>query len=359
MAEITAQKTAEELYNALTPAEKNAYDGVMGMGGFKERYQKNPTSQLVLGDANYEKFKAVADAQAAAPQESFLDKINIFSSASAAEPDKTNINNKYLESLYTPDMQETIFGDRNYFKNQNKLPFSIADLAAKSANLDVFPSPQDFYTSPTYVAKQNVNPYFQGIMSQVPLQNLGFDTSFGVANEPDVEQVDSLGSSEESGISKLLKFIMPGSFLANILPKESPESRGIKNFYRSNYGLTDIGQVGSGIMQGYNPVSGGLLYTLSGGKFGKAPNYGLAGAMQRRIEKILGRRIPQTDASKAKVAELRDLQLREMRDRADRGESLSSIGKTTFSGPGMAFEQKGGGFSVNKDTGQKRFYGGR
>ena len=80
MAEITAQKTAEELYNSLTPLEKQQYDGVMGMGGFKQRYIENPTSQFVLGDANYGKFKAVADAEAAVPKESFLDKINIFGS---------------------------------------------------------------------------------------------------------------------------------------------------------------------------------------------------------------------------------------------------------------------------------------
>ena len=94
MAEITAQKTAEDLYNQLTPLEKQQYDGVMGMGGFKQKYEENPTSQFVLGDANYAKFKAVADAEAAAPKESFLDKINIFGSASAAEPSKTNIDNK-------------------------------------------------------------------------------------------------------------------------------------------------------------------------------------------------------------------------------------------------------------------------
>ena len=44
------------LYDQLSDLEKQQYDGVMGMGGFKERYEKNPTSPLVTGDANYEKF---------------------------------------------------------------------------------------------------------------------------------------------------------------------------------------------------------------------------------------------------------------------------------------------------------------
>jgi len=138
-----------------------------------------------------------------------------------------------------------------------------------------------------------------------------------------------------------------------ILPKESPEVKGMKRFYRDQYGLDPVGRVASGIMAGYNPVSGGLLNMLTGGAYGKPTRFGLAGAMQKRIENILGRKAPQTDASRARVEELRNLQLKEMQDRADRGESLSSIGKSTFSGKGKAFEAKpSGAYS-------KGFAGGR
>jgi acyl carrier protein len=44
--------------------------------------------------------------------------------------------------------------------------------------------------------------------------------------------------------------------LRTFLPEESPEIKNIKNFYRQNYGLDSIGRVDSGIMKGYNPVSG-------------------------------------------------------------------------------------------------------
>ena len=81
--------------------------------------------------------------------------------------------------------------------------------------------------------------------------------------------------------------------------------------------------------------------------------------MQKRIENILGRKAAQTDASRAKVAELRNLQRQEIQDRADRGESLSDIGKSTFSGSGMAFERKSGGSSGVKGTSSERNYGGR
>jgi hypothetical protein len=45
------------------------------------------------------------------------------------------------------------------------------------------------------------------IRQQVPLQNLGIDTSYGVANEPDEEQVEYLTEQEPSGIAKLFEFL--------------------------------------------------------------------------------------------------------------------------------------------------------
>jgi hypothetical protein len=169
----------------------------------------------------------------------------------------------------------------------------------------------------------------------------------------------SQNRSLSQGLEALLQYLPFGEksligYLGDkILPKESPEVKGMKRFYRDQYGLDPVGRVASGIMAGYNPVSGGLLNMITGGKYGKPTRFGLAGAMQKRIENILGRRAAQTDASRARVEELRNLQLKEMQDRADRGESLSSIGKSTFSGKGKAFEAKpSGAYS-------KGFAGGR
>jgi hypothetical protein len=186
----------------------------------------------------------------------------------------------------------------------------------------------------------------------------GITPSYGVANEEDVEQEFLPGQKEESGIMKLIKFLIPGSNLGQFLPKSDPRAVGIRNFYRPYEGLTSTGSIASGIMKGYNPVSGGFLNMITGGKFGKPTNYGLAGAMQRRIENIIGRKAPQTDASRARISELRNLQLAEMQDRSNRGESLGSIGRSTFSGPGMAFEKQSGGVS-GKGTANERNYGGR
>ena len=90
--------------------------------------------------------------------------------------------------------------------------------------------------------------------------------------------------------------LIPGSSLGEFLPKSDPRAVGIRNFDRPyEVGLTSTGSTASGIMKGYNPVSGGFLNMITGGKFGRPTNYGLAGAMQRRIENIIGRKAPQTD----------------------------------------------------------------
>jgi len=225
--------------------------------------------------------------------------------------------------------------------------------------MDISPT-QDFYQPRQFVnAPQNFYPPNLTSTKNLPTLDLqSLPANMGVANEDDVEQEFLPGQNKESGIMKLIKFLIPGSSLGEFLPKSDPRAVGIRNFYRPYEGLTSTGSIASGIMKGYNPVSGGFLNMITGGKFGKPTQYGLSGAMQRRIENILGRKAPQTDASRAKVAELRNLQLAEMQDRSNRGESLGSIGRSTFSGPGMAFEKQSGGVS-GKGTANERNYGGR
>ena len=73
------------MFDQLTDLEKQQYEGVMGMGGFKSNYEKNPNSPLVTQNPNYEKFKAIADTQAQVPEKGILSALNPFSSASASE----------------------------------------------------------------------------------------------------------------------------------------------------------------------------------------------------------------------------------------------------------------------------------
>ena len=96
--------------------------------------------------------------------------------------------------------------------------------------------PQNYYPSNT-----------GGITEVAPLQNLGIDTSYGVANEPDdtqsQEYIDQVKKSQGSGIGGLLKFLVglavPGAgFLMN-LPRRGLEGiRSLNQRLRS----TDFGQ---------------------------------------------------------------------------------------------------------------------
>jgi len=56
-------------------------------------------------------------------------------------------------------------------------------------------------------SRPNIMDVSGGITNLAPLQNLGIDTSYGVANEPDEEQVEYLQGQEPSGIAKLFEFL--------------------------------------------------------------------------------------------------------------------------------------------------------
>ena len=74
--------------------------------------------------------------------------------------------------------------------------------------------------------------------------------------------------------------------IASLVPKMDPRQVALRDLY----GYTNTGSVPTGLMEGYNPVSGGGLYTLTGGKFGEPPTYGLQKAYDKRratIEKTL------------------------------------------------------------------------
>jgi hypothetical protein len=76
---------------------------------------------------------------------------------------------------------------------------------------------------------------------------------------------------------------MATNFLGNFVPDMDPRQAALRNYY----GYDNIGRVPSGqLMAGYNPVSGGGLYTLSGGRYGDEPTYGLQNAYQKRIDTI-------------------------------------------------------------------------
>ena len=133
---------------------------------------------------------------------------------------------------------------------------------------DISPT-QDFYQPREFVnAPQNFYPPDLTSTRGLPTLDLqSLPVNMGVANEDDEEQVDSLtGKKKSNGIlDAIMSVVMPGyGFLKNVGSnfKQNPRATGIRNFY-SPEGLTSSGSIASGIMKGYNPVSGGFLNMMT------------------------------------------------------------------------------------------------
>ena len=123
---------------------------------------------------------------------------------------------------------------------------------------------------------------------------------------------------------------LSGSVLKGInsfMPKSDIRTKNIKNYYGGSDNLDSIGRIQSGLMAGYNPVSGGFLNTITGGRYGDEPTYGLQNAYQKRIDmitKTLARQQKQVDDGKRKAVS--DV-LKKRRDklRGEQGSELKSI----------------------------------
>ena len=371
------------LYNQLSPMDKMFYDQQ-----FQKSYDPNKENLRLSGQENYDQMKAVYDAQQQVPEKSVLDKItNLFGFGSASAAEMPQVPNLTYRNIDLPFNLNT--GVTN---TTQAAPFlkSMADIdASGNVNTDLVNkliaenqmkasqfNPSNFRS----IFPSNVAPMPQeqtGITSTDQAQNFEFLKSAYEDQDEDAAQflpgqeieqykTDKFGYRKEPNILQKLAQFIPfagekslGRAVIDLLPKLSPEAKNIRNFYGSQYGLDSIGRVNSGIMKGYNPVSGSNLLNKITGGFVPAKRIGLSNAIQKRISKILDRKIAQTDASRAKIKELKDLRDREIKDRYDFGESLSSIGKSTFTGKGQAFEKQSGGSSGKKGTSSERNYGGR
>ena len=81
--------------------------------------------------------------------------------------------------------------------------------------------------------------------------------------------------------------------LSEFLPERDPVMDQVSDYFSGLYGLDNIGRIQQGdLMQGYNPISGGGLYTLTGGRLGQPPTLGLDRAYQKRINTIRNVGIP-------------------------------------------------------------------
>jgi len=228
--------------------------------------------------------------------------------------------------------------------------------------MDISPT-QDFYQPREFVnAPQNFYP-----PDLTSVQGLDMNKFKGVGDmsvidettndEQDQNYIDAVNQNNESGIMKLIKFLIPGSNLGELLPKSDPRTINMRNFYGNKTGLDSIGRVASGIMKGYNPVSGGFLNMITSGRFGNPTNFGLANAARKRIERIANRKMPQTDASRAKIAALQQFAREDTANRArfDNPSVYESADKQGFTDPSTGgFKSAGTNENFSNKTGRGR-----
>ena len=99
--------------------------------------------------------------------------------------------------------------------------------------------------------------------------------------------------------------------ILNALPERDYRQTALENFY----GNIENGTIQSGLMAGYNPVSGGLLNMLTGGRYGDPTNYGLQRSYQKRIDMIRNNlainKYKDPDAMRKRLEQLEELKRKE------------------------------------------------
>jgi len=104
--------------------------------------------------------------------------------------------------------------------------------------------------------KPEFRPFLNNPAVQNPLEKIGSGvTSVIDKTKSGIGKGFDLGKAAIGGIASLITGIPGIGLLANAFGPMSPEDKAMKDFYGSEFGLTDTGQVASGIMKGYNPVS--------------------------------------------------------------------------------------------------------
>tara|TARA_R100000388_G_C7221078_1_gene148991 strand:- start:188 stop:1006 length:819 start_codon:yes stop_codon:yes gene_type:complete len=189
-----------------------------------------------------------------------------------------------------------------------------------------FPAYEEFANVPFPAYENFIGSYSQvdpsapmyeefGVGSPNSLRGLDLNRFKGIGSL-NVGGFDKLGTegtdmkfNQPTGIAKIAQFLPFGdksllraglNIVKDALPKADPRAISMRNFYGNRFGLTGIGQVASGPMKGYNPVSGGL--------FGREKTFGLEKAIGDRIKvrtdpKTLARVAKFSDARKAKFFE--------------------------------------------------------
>ena len=139
----------------------------------------------------------------------------------------------------------------------------------------------------------NRNPYMDPLNQKI-VEKLREDRNLD-ATYSDEELIDMFGNQnfkeneEEFSLTDYLPFVGDKSLFQGIMgafPQPDSRATNIRQFYGGQDNLDSIGRIKSGLMAGYNPVSGSdFLHGITGGLL-PAKSYGLQRAYQKRIDTI-------------------------------------------------------------------------
>jgi len=210
----------------------------------------------------------------------------------------TNISNQF--AISGPGMDQGFVNQYNLEQRFNPMFYSDNQPEIPGFNFIDAPIETSFFkrmTDPAFKPYRN-NPR-TGIIDNFLMQkgNPG-NTIIDKAKSGIGKGID-LGKTAIGGIASLVTGIPGLGLLLGAFGRETPEEKAMRDFYGSQFGLTDTGQIASGIMQGYNPVS--------------LTSFGLSNAIDKRIARIkktlqkrksetLEQRIKDLEALKAKEA---------------------------------------------------------
>ena len=125
---------------------------------------------------------------------------------------------------------------------------------------------------------------------QIDNRFIDMDTSPDLTYDYDREDQKGFGDpiEEEEEKFNIIDFLPFGDKsvvggIINMLPERSQVARGLDEMYRNR---NSAGTISSGLMAGYNPISGGFLNTMTGGRLGSPTSYGLQRAYDKRMDTI-------------------------------------------------------------------------
>ena len=127
-----------------------------------------------------------------------------------------------------------------------------------------------------------------------------------------VDKGFDLGKAAIGGIASLVTGIPGIGLLLNAFGPMTEEEKAMRDFYGDQFGLTDTGQVASGIMAGYNPVS------MFGGP-------GLSKSIDKRIARINKTLDKQRKDKKRKESDVLKQRLKELQDLKEK-DRLAKLG---------------------------------